>query len=138
MLRRICHQNTIFPLGGGPRGDSPTLVMKGTNVVLNFHVLNRDDNIWGMDANEFRPERWETARPIWEYLPFSGGPRICPAQQMVFTDAAYITVRVMQQFSRIESQDPRPWAELFRMTVENRNGVKVKFVPTREQVSFYF
>lgn len=102
---------------------------KGTNVTLNFHVLHRDKEFWGEDANDFCPERWETARPTWEYLPFSGGPRICPAQQMVYTDAAYITVRVVQQFSQIISRDSRPWSEQFRMTVENRNGVHVKMVP---------
>ncbi|KUJ21588.1 cytochrome P450 alkane hydroxylase-like protein [Mollisia scopiformis] len=128
IIRRICHQDTILPHGGGPNGQSPILVRKGENVVLNLYTLHRDKDIWGEDANEFRPERWETARPTWEYLPFSGGPRICPAQQMVFTDAAYIIVRVIQQFARIENQDPRPWAERFRLTVENRNGVKVKMV----------
>ena len=125
-MRRLCLEDTILPLGGGPHGRAPMLVEKGSNVVLNYHALHRDKTFWGDDADEFRPERWDTVRPTWEYLPFSGGPRICPAQQMVFTDAAYIIVRVIQRFSRIENQDPMPWTEQFRMTVENRNGVKVK------------
>lgn len=47
---------------------------------------------------------------------------------MVFIDSAYIIVRVMQKFSRMESQDSRPWMERFRMSVENGNGVRVKLV----------
>lgn len=105
------------------------LVRKGTKIVMNFHALHHDKEIWGENANEFVPERWEIARPIWEYLPFSGGPRVCPAQQMVYTDAAYIIVRILQQFNAIENHDPRPWAENFRMIVENRDGVKVKMNP---------
>ncbi|KAF4627950.1 hypothetical protein G7Y89_g10205 [Cudoniella acicularis] len=127
IVRRICHQDTIFPLGGGPDGQAPILVTRGSNVVLNYHVLHRDKAFWGDDADEFRPERWDKVRPTWEYLPFSGGPRICPAQQMVFTDAAYIIVTVIQKFSRIENQDPLPWTELFRMTVENRNDTSEDF-----------
>lgn len=97
--------------------------------MLNIHAMHRDKLLWGDDADEFHPERWETARPVWTYLPFSGGPRICPAQQMVFTEAAYIIVRLTQEFSGIENQDPEPWVERFRMTVEGKNGVKVKMIP---------
>ncbi|KAL9118577.1 MAG: hypothetical protein Q9187_004875 [Circinaria calcarea] len=128
-LRRICHKDTILPLGGGPDGKAPIFIKKGTGVVMNVHAMHRDRGLWGENADDFCPERWETARPTWEYLPFSGGPRICPAQQMVFTEAAYIIVRLIQEFSSIENQDPEPWTELFRMTVESKNGVKVKMIP---------
>ncbi|KAI9642244.1 hypothetical protein NHQ30_009046 [Ciborinia camelliae] len=128
-LRRTCHHDTMLPAGGGPSGESPILLLKGSSVVLNIHVLHRERSYWGDDADEFRPERWENLRPTWEYLPFSGGPRICPAQQLVFTDAAYIIVRVMQRFEKMENRDPLPWMERVRMTVDNANGVKVRMVP---------
>ncbi|CAG8957652.1 hypothetical protein HYFRA_00010519 [Hymenoscyphus fraxineus] len=127
IVRRVCLQDTILPSGGGTDGLSPVLIRRGSNIVLNHHVLHRDRDFWGHDADEFRPERWKNLRPTWEYLPFSGGPRICPAQQMVFTDSAYIIVRMVQTFARIENQDPLSWSERFRMTVENKNGVKVRF-----------
>lgn len=47
---------------------------------------------------------------------------------MVFIDSAYIIVRVMQKFSKIESRDSRPWMERFRMAVENGNGVRIRLV----------
>ena len=102
---------------------------KGTSIVMDIHAMHRDVHLWGENAAEFYPERWETVRPTWEYLPFSGGPRICPAQQMVFTEAAYVIVRLAQKYSRLENQDPEPWTELLRMTTENKNGVQVKLVP---------
>ncbi|TGO14020.1 hypothetical protein BTUL_0059g00050 [Botrytis tulipae] len=127
-LRRVCHRDTILPLGGGPDGKAPFLVRKGSNITCDIHALHRDKSYWGNDVDDFRPERWETLRPTWEYLPFSGGPRIYPAQQMVFTDSAYIIVKVMQKFSKMESRDSRPWMERFRMAVENGNCVRIKLV----------
>lgn len=40
--------------------------------------MHRREDLWGADAHVFRPERWETMRPTFEYLPFNAGPRICP------------------------------------------------------------
>ena len=39
--------------------------------------MHRRRDYFGEDVEVFRPERWETLRPGWEYLPFNGGPRIC-------------------------------------------------------------
>lgn len=99
MIRRVCHKDTVLPLGDGVDGKAPMFVQRGTRVVMNVHALHRDQDLWGHDADDFRPERWESARPVWEYLPFSGGPRFCPAQQMVFTEASYIVARMTEEFS---------------------------------------
>ena len=42
-----------------------------------LYTMHRRKDFYGEDAEEFKPERWETLRPGWEYLPFNGGPRIC-------------------------------------------------------------
>ena len=36
--------------------------------------MHRDRELWGEDAENFKPERWSDAKPTWEYLPFNGGP----------------------------------------------------------------
>lgn len=71
----IC--DTFLPLGGGSDGKSPLFVPKGTLVGYNAYAMHRRMDYFGSDAETFRPERWETLRPGWEYLPFNGGPRIC-------------------------------------------------------------
>ncbi|KAK8078301.1 cytochrome P450 52A12 [Apiospora saccharicola] len=109
----------------GSRRAVPVFVPKGTVVGWSCYVLHRNRAYYGDDADEFRPERWETLRPSWEYLPFNGGPRIFVGQQYALTEAAYVTIRLVQEFERIESRDPGPWVESIGLTVCPRNGTKV-------------
>ncbi|PGH13639.1 hypothetical protein AJ79_03487, partial [Helicocarpus griseus UAMH5409] len=74
---RTAIRDTVIPRGGGPDGKSPVLVKKGTSLSYSVYTMHRRDDIYGPDAAEFKPERWESIRPGWEYLPFNGGPRIC-------------------------------------------------------------
>ncbi|KAK7920096.1 cytochrome P450 [Apiospora marii] len=118
-------RDTLLPRGGGPDGQSPVFVPKGTVVGWSCYVLHRKPEYYGDDADEFRPERWERLRPSWEYLPFNGGPRICVGQQYALTEAAYVTIRLVQEFEHIESRDPGPWVESIGLTVSPKNGTKV-------------
>jgi cytochrome P450 len=55
---------------------------KGQEVTYCVYALHRNPAIWGDDAEQFRPERWEGRTKGWEYLPFNGGPRICLGKQL--------------------------------------------------------
>ncbi len=70
--------------------------------------MHRREDLYGGDAHEFRPERWEELRVAFQYLPFNGGPRICIGQQFALTQIAFITFRLLQTFKNIESRDERP------------------------------
>ena len=67
--------------------------------------MHRRKDLYGEDADDFRPERWEEERlPLRQqslnaalgYLPFNGGPRVCLAQEFGLTEAAYTVVRILQ------------------------------------------
>ena len=127
---RTCLKDAILPCGGGPDGKLPIFVPKGQFISIHFDAMQRDQDLWGEDAQEFQPERWETHRAGWEYAPFLGGPRICPAKQMVLTEIAYVVVRLLQEFKSIECRDPETmYLERQRMTTESRNGVQVALYP---------
>jgi len=64
--------------------------------------MHRRKDLWGEDADVWRPERWLGRRPGWEYLPFNGGPRICIGQQFALTEAGYVTVRLLQKYDQID------------------------------------
>lgn len=126
---RLAVRDTVLPRGGGPDGQQPLFVPKGTMVGYSIYTMHRRKDIYGPDADEYRPERWENLRPGWEYLPFNGGPRICLGQQYALTEAGYVTVRLVQEFSKIESRDPEPWKEGLTLTCCSLNGTKVGLTP---------
>ncbi|KAF9886712.1 hypothetical protein FE257_011226 [Aspergillus nanangensis] len=100
--RRFALRDTTLPVGGGPSGLSPVYIRRGQPVVYSVFAMQRRRDLWGQDAEEFVPERWEGRKPGWEYLPFNGGPRLCLGQQFALTEAAYVLVRLLQRFDRLE------------------------------------
>lgn len=92
---------TTLPKGGGPDGESPILVPEGMRINYSVHTMHRRKDLWGPDADVFRPERFQNCRPSWEFLPFNGGPRICIGQQFALTEASYVVVRLLQRFDQI-------------------------------------
>ncbi|KAJ7124095.1 cytochrome P450 [Mycena crocata] len=60
-------------------------IRKGDTVILPILALNRDKSIWGSDAMEFIPERWESKAALSNGIPsvwgnmftFLAGPRSC-------------------------------------------------------------
>ena len=90
---RRSNKPTVLPRGGGPDGLSPVYLQGSIDVNYSIHVMHRRKDLWGEDADEFKPERFEGRKPGWEYLPFNGGPRICIGQQLALTEASYVMVR---------------------------------------------
>jgi cytochrome P450 len=77
MNNREAIRDTVLPRGGGADGTSPILVPAGSIVGWHCYSMHRRTDIFGDDANDFRPERWTNLRPGWAYVPFNGGPRVC-------------------------------------------------------------
>lgn len=117
--------DTTLPRGGGPNGKSPIFLPKGSIVLYSMLAQHRRKDLFGEDALEFRPERWETLRPGWNYVPFNGGPRICVGQQYALTEASYLVVRFVQTFATVESRDPEPWSIGKRLLTCPMNGTIV-------------
>ncbi|TVY83945.1 Cytochrome P450 52A12 [Lachnellula suecica] len=126
-------RDTTLPRGGGTDGMSPVFVPADTQVDYSIYVMQRRKDIWGDDADEFRPERWEGRKTGWDYIPFNGGPRICIGQQFALTEASFVAVRLMQRFDIMESliTDPLPRFNL-KLTTSPGTGVKVRLHEARE------
>lgn len=81
---KFANKDTWLPRGGGADGQSPIFVQKGQMVIWVLYSMHRRKDFWGQDAEEFRPERWEGLLPGFHFLPFNGGPRICPGKPFSF------------------------------------------------------
>lgn len=126
---RTATRDTVLPRGGGPNGDEPVFIPKGMPVVYSVYEIHRQPELWGPDAEEFRPDRWENhSSHGWEYLPFNGGPRICLGQQFALTEASFTVMRIAQKYERLELLDPTaPLVHDVSLTSMIDKGFMLKF-----------
>lgn len=123
---RRAFRDTTIPVGGGPDGRSPIYIRKGQQVDYSVHVMHRRRDLWGEDADDFKPERWNGRKPGWEYLPFNGGPRICIGQQFALTEAGYVVVRLLQRFEAMDGEVPTRYMHGVTLTSCPADGVTVR------------
>ncbi|PIA93571.1 Cytochrome P450 52A13 [Cercospora beticola] len=114
---RTAVRDTTLPTGGGADGTAPIFIPAGGEVRFSTHVLHRRHDLWGPDADDFVPERWEKKRPGWSYAPFNGGPRICIGMQFALTEAGHVIVRMLQKFDKIEGLDVDPTRDYHNFTL---------------------
>ncbi|KUL81389.1 hypothetical protein ZTR_09482 [Talaromyces verruculosus] len=128
-MTRIAIKDTALPLGGGPNGQSPVFVPKGTVVTSSFYALHHRKDTYGDDADTWRPERWEELKPptlAWKFVPFGGGAHACPGQNLAMNRVAFTVSRIVEAFDRIENRDPvAEFVPLYKLVTASRNGVKV-------------
>jgi cytochrome P450 len=125
---RICLQETILPSGGGADGTLPIRVFPGDTISVSYYTLHRRADFFE-DPEAFRPERWQTLRTTWEFLPFAGGPRHCPAQQLAVFWIGYVVARMALRFQEIRNMDPvDDFVEEVKLNLQSRNGAKVAFI----------
>ncbi|KAG9064688.1 hypothetical protein KI688_002947 [Linnemannia hyalina] len=82
-------------------------VYKGEKVTWGIWGMGRDTDIWGPDAEEFRPERWLQGDkfPSTKFVSFHLGPRTCLGQQFAYIQAITVTSMLLQKFE-FELVDP--------------------------------
>ncbi|KAI0011489.1 cytochrome P450 [Xylariaceae sp. FL0662B] len=120
-------RDTVLPIGGGPDGQGPVAVRKGARVQLGTYYTHRRKDLWGDDANEFRPERWRGRIRGWDFTPFSGGPQICVGQGYSMTQVSYAIARIVLHFDKMEPSPGSNNAKKSWMTVLTPgDGVKVR------------
>ena len=126
---RTAIRDTVLPRGGGPDGQSPIFVPAGTQVGYAIYATHRLESIYGADAAEFRPERWESKdlKPGWAYLPFNGGPRICLGQRFALNEVSYVVVRMLQELEDVKAVEMgEEWVEGLGLTCSSKNGAVVR------------
>lgn len=133
---RVALRDTVLPRGAGADGQSPMFVPKNGVVLYSAYILHRHPDLWGPDADSFKPERWADSSTAtshaWSYLPFNGGPRICLGQQFALTETGYAVVRILQEFkalslrSDVRGKTPKLAHSL---TLNVGGGVPLQFIP---------
>ena len=86
----------------------------GSVVSVPAYTVHHSTEIWGPDADEFRPERWETVteRQKGAFIPFSYGPRSCVGRNVAEMELALIVATVFRRYE----------FELYQKMLETREG----------------
>lgn len=72
----------------------------GTVLSVPSYSIHHSTEIWGADADEFRPERWAsiTDRQKQAFIPFSYGPRACVGRNVAEMELALIVSTVFRRY----------------------------------------
>ncbi|XP_044964748.1 cytochrome P450 709B1-like [Hordeum vulgare subsp. vulgare] len=79
-------------------------VPEGTVLTIPIATIHRDKEVWGEDANEFKPMRFENGvaragKHPNALLSFSSGPRSCIGQSFAMIEAKAVIAVILQRFS---------------------------------------
>jgi cytochrome P450 len=70
-------------------------------ITLVFNNVHHDPRFWD-EPDRFDPQRFtaerSAGRPLWAYLPFGGGPRLCIGNQFALTEAQLVLASIAQRY----------------------------------------
>lgn len=87
----------------------------GTVLSVPTYTIHHSTEIWGSDAEEFRPERWEaaTTRQRNAFIPFSHGPRACVGRNVAEMEMKMIAACWVRRYDVTARQGPMQTREGF-------------------------
>ncbi|KAI0327035.1 cytochrome P450 [Cubamyces sp. BRFM 1775] len=108
---RTANKTDVVPLETPFRGLDGEMhdsiqVPEGTIMIIPFMAIHRSKAIWGPDAAEFRPERWENPPKasinvpgVWGHLlSFGGGPRACIGFRFALVEMKALIFTLLRAF----------------------------------------
>ncbi|KIY47946.1 cytochrome P450 [Fistulina hepatica ATCC 64428] len=91
-------------------------IKRGLNIQIPIQIMNKDPDVWGDDAKEFRPDRWivppegaKTMPGVWgNQMTFLGGPHSCIGYRFALTEikiALFVLLRAFNFETTLREED---------------------------------
>ncbi|KAL5480946.1 hypothetical protein ACEPAI_9887 [Sanghuangporus weigelae] len=117
---------------------------EGTVLSVPMYTVHRGPEVWGADADVFRPKRWfenDLSKLQKCYHPFSFGPRACAGRNLAITELLIIISSIFRRFGVVLEQPNVPLytAEGFTRKADDcRIGIKLRARVLRSSVMSKF
>jgi len=108
-----------------------TFMPRGTVLQFSPYAMGRSVELWGEDAEAFRPERWEHRAPPspYEYPVFNAGPRECLGKRLAWVEMRACLAQVLRA---VRLELAVPWESVrmdFQLTLGMSSGLPCRVVP---------
>ncbi|XP_056173585.1 cytochrome P450 704C1-like isoform X2 [Syzygium oleosum] len=109
-------------------------VKKGDGVYFLAYSMGRMHNIWGEDAEDFKPERWlkdgifQNESPF-KFVAFNAGPRICLGKDFAYRQMKIVSIALLRFFRFRLADETRPVTYKVMFTLHIDNGLHLHAVP---------
>ncbi|XWS40685.1 hypothetical protein CRYUN_Cryun17cG0016800 [Craigia yunnanensis] len=112
-----------------PTGDRIGL---STRILLSIYPMGRNEEIWGEDYLEFKPERWISEigknihKPSYMFIQFGAGPRVCLGKDMSIKQMKTMVINVLRnyQVELVENQTVSVSSK--SISLYTQHGLKVR------------
>ncbi|KAJ8772717.1 hypothetical protein K2173_027894 [Erythroxylum novogranatense] len=99
----------------------------GTQIIIPAIATHRDQEMWGDDANEFNPLRFnEPRKHLASYLSFGLGPRICAGQNLALFEAKIVLAMIVRHYYFVLSPT-YVHAPTMVITLQPQHGAQILF-----------
>ncbi|KAK1945927.1 Cytochrome P450 86A2 [Phytophthora citrophthora] len=109
-----------------------TFVPAGSAIGLATYGMGRMTQVWGPDAEEFKPERWIdpatgkiVAVSAYKFASFNAGPRMCLGMNLAMLEMKLVVVGLMSKF-HIEVLNPEAVTYDLSLTLPVKGALNVK------------
>ncbi|KAL8500483.1 hypothetical protein ACS0TY_020180 [Phlomoides rotata] len=104
-------------------------IPKGVNIQIPIPVLHQNQDLWGSDAHQFKPERFANGtsgacKIPHAYMPFGVGARICAGQHFAMAEIKVILSLILSNF-RWSLSPAYHHSPAFRLLIQPQHGVTI-------------